>query len=173
MQVLLSRQILRRLQRELRRAGRQEIGGLLMGQHVCDETFRVVDVSIQRSGGSDVCFIRDPKDHQAQLNSFFARTGADYARFNYLGEWHSHPSFQPLPSSTDLRTMQSIVENPDVGVNFALLLIVRRSKTATIEASVVAFRKHAAPLAVPLIIEEFRAESDSAFLKWLRRVIKL
>jgi [CysO sulfur-carrier protein]-S-L-cysteine hydrolase len=85
MQVLLSRQILRRLQRELRRAGRQEIGGLLMGEHVCDETFRVVDVSIQRSGGSEVCFIRDPKDHQAQLNSFFARTGADYTPFQLPG----------------------------------------------------------------------------------------
>lgn len=173
MQILLSHQVLRRLQRELRRAGRQEIGGLLMGEHVCDETFRIVDVSVQRSGGSEVCFIREPKDHQDQLNSFFARTGADYARFNYLGEWHSHPSFQPLPSNTDLRTMQSIVENPEVGVNFALLLIVRRSNTRTIEASAVAFRKHVVPLAVPLMIEEFRGELDSAFLKWLRRVFKL
>ena len=44
MQLLLPNPILKRLQRELRRASRSEIGGLLMGEHLGDETFRVADI---------------------------------------------------------------------------------------------------------------------------------
>jgi proteasome lid subunit RPN8/RPN11 len=73
-----------------------------MGEHVRDDIFRVVDISVQRSGGSQSCFIRNPTDHQAQLQDFFARTSEDYSRFNYLGEWHSHPSFTAAPSITDI-----------------------------------------------------------------------
>src|SRR5205085_975294 len=78
MQLLLSAPIVKRLKRELHRAGRREIGGLLMGEHIRDELFRVVEISVQRSGGSHACFIRHPKQHRKQLKKFFAKTGEDY-----------------------------------------------------------------------------------------------
>ena len=99
MHLLLTPKILKRLRRELRRAGEREIGGLLMGEHVLDEMFRVTEISVQRAGGSEACFVRDPASHKTQLEKFFADTGADYSRFNYLGEWHSHPTFEAVPSS--------------------------------------------------------------------------
>ena len=63
------------------------------------------------------------RDHQGALASFFARSGNDYARFNYLGEWHSHPSFDLAPSRTDIAAMSRLVEEP--GMTFAVLMIVR------------------------------------------------
>jgi integrative and conjugative element protein (TIGR02256 family) len=171
MQLLLAPQIIKRLKRELRRAGRQEIGGLLMGEHLRDEIFRVVDISVQRAGGSDACFIRDPSDHKVQLEKFFAQTGNDYARFNYLGEWHSHPSFDAIPSSTDVQTMQSIVDDPDVGANFLVLLIPKLGSRKRIEATATVFRARTLPLAVSLL-----AESDpdiqrrGTVSRWLRRI---
>jgi integrative and conjugative element protein (TIGR02256 family) len=153
MQLLLAPQVIRRLQRELRRAGRREIGGLLMGEHVGDELFRVVEISVQRSGGTDACFIRHPRDHKAQLEKFFARTGNDYARFNYLGEWHSHPSFEPIPSGTDLQTMQLIVEDSDVGVNFLVLLVCKRAADGVIKATAVVFRAATEALRIPVVTE--------------------
>jgi integrative and conjugative element protein (TIGR02256 family) len=153
MQLLLPSQLIRRLERELRRAGSREIGGLLMGEHVRDALFRIVDISVQRSGGSHACFIRHPKDHEKQLKKFFARTGSDYTRFNYLGEWHSHPGFDPVPSATDVETMQSIVDDPNVGVNFLVLLVCRRATGGAIEATAVAFRAATEPLGVPVALE--------------------
>ena len=94
MKILLAPPIVKRLRRELRRAGNREIGGLLMGEDLGNGDFRVVEISVQRSGGTEACFIRNPEDHQTELDTFFARTGNDYSRFNYLGEWHSHPSFK-------------------------------------------------------------------------------
>jgi integrative and conjugative element protein (TIGR02256 family) len=125
MELLLPEAIAKKLHTALKVGGSQEIGGLLMGEHMAGDTFRVVDISVQTLQGTHSTFERDPDEHRAQLAEFFTRTGADYTRFNYLGEWHSHPSFEPLPSSKDMRTMRSIVSDPRVGVNFAVLIIVR------------------------------------------------
>lgn len=173
MQLLLPPKIIKRLRRELRRAGRQEIGGLLMGEHVRDEIFRVVDISVQRSGGSQACFSRDPKAHKTQLQEFFSRTGENYSRFNYLGEWHSHPSFEPLPSSTDIETMQSIVSDPSVGVNFMTLIIARLTSRATIELTATAFRVGVSPVAVPVSIEaDTQPPNEGTAGSWLRKIFR-
>jgi integrative and conjugative element protein (TIGR02256 family) len=173
MQLLVTRQVIKRLQNELQRAQEQEIGGLLMGEHLQDELFRVVEISVQRSGGSQACFTRDPSEHRAHLQRFFARTGEDYTRFNYLGEWHSHPSFDPSPSTTDLHTMQSIVNDPAVGVNFLILLIVKLSSNKKIEATAMAFRASTTPVTVQLLSgtnSQGRHEKTTAY-QWLRRII--
>lgn len=171
MQLLLPNKILKRLQRELRRAGRREIGGLLMGEHLGRETFRIVDISVQHTSGSEWCFIRNPSDHHSQLHEFFARTGENYSRFNYLGEWHSHPSCGSAASQTDVRTMQSIVEDPDVGVNFLVLLVCKRVAGHGIEATAMAFRAATLPLAVPVAFEdEIRSQPPSLAQRFWRLV---
>lgn len=173
MKILLSPQIVQRLRRELRRAGRGEIGGLLMGEDLGGELFRVVDISVQRSGGTHSCFIRNPKDHQKYLDDFFARTGQDYSRFNYLGEWHSHPSFAAVPSEPDIETMQSIVVDPDVGVNFLVLLIVKRSGKET-EATATGFTPQAMPFSIPLAAEqEENGPEKTGVSGWLRKIFRI
>jgi integrative and conjugative element protein (TIGR02256 family) len=139
-----------------------------MGEHQRDELFRVVDISVQRSGGSRVCFIRNPKDHESELNRFFARTGKEYTRFNYLGEWHSHPSFEAIPSHTDIQTMQSIVEDPAVGVNFLVLLISKLGRQNEIELTATAFRADTLPTSIPIMAEgDSQAERRGLALRWL------
>jgi integrative and conjugative element protein (TIGR02256 family) len=173
MQLLLAPQVSKRLERELRRAGRQEIGGVLMGEHLHDEVFRIVDISVQRSGGTQACFIRNPSDHQAHLQQFFARNGNDYTRYNYLGEWHSHPSFEPIPSTTDMHTMQSIVDDPAVGVNFAVLLITKLASNKRIEATAMAFRSGIPAMSVPLLTEaDGQAKCEGIAYRLLRKIFK-
>jgi integrative and conjugative element protein (TIGR02256 family) len=145
MKILLPCQVTETLREELRRAGRREIGGVLVGEHVDGETFRIVDISVQRSGGSLAHFVRDPAQHREFLDAFFEKTGHDYRRFNYFGEWHSHPMSRPLPSITDCETMTRIVADPDVGTNFAVLLVVRLHPWFGLQLSTTAFRPGASP----------------------------
>jgi len=157
----------------MRRARRREIGGLLLGEHIGDETFRLVDVTVQRSGGSSSHFLRDPAQHQPQLDSFFAETGRDFTRYNYLGEWHSHPSFEPLPSSKDIATMQAIVENAEVGVNFAVLIIARIGFVGGVQISSSLFRPSSRPEDVQIVMES-GAPAEGRFVKisrWIKRFI--
>lgn len=114
-----------RLASELGRAGRREIGGVLVGEHVGRNTFRIADISVQRDGGDRSCFIRRPEAHKGFMDDFFTRTGEAYERFNYLGEWHSHPSFTTEPSPTDVRQMMEIVTDGPDAPPFAVLMVVR------------------------------------------------
>lgn len=173
MQLLLTAPVIKRLESELRRARRREIGGLLLGEHLGGELFSVVDISVQRSGGTHSGFTRNPEEHEIQLEKFFTETGNDYARFNYLGEWHSHPSFEPIPSVTDLRTMQSIVEDPDVGVSFLVLMLCRlaSSRPCVIEVTATAFRAGSSHLAVPVSLEPERQKPKVTLAERFRRFL--
>jgi len=109
----------------LQKAGCRETGGILMGEHVAEDVFRVVDITVQQWPGGFASFIRALSGIESALRRFFRRTNCEYKLFNYLGEWHSHPSFALEPSSVDCESMLQIVQDPDVGANFAVLVIVR------------------------------------------------
>lgn len=150
MKILLPFHVLATLRGELAAARRREIGGVLVGEHVEHETFRVADISVQRSGGSNVHFVRDPAQHRDFLDKFFEGSGRDYQRFNYLGEWHSHPTMLALPSLTDCHTMANLVADPAVGANFAVLMIARLRPWLGLQLSATAFRAGTPPDAAQL-----------------------
>lgn len=108
----------------LREAGSREIGGILMAEHIGQNEFKVCDVTVHRRGAI-ASFVRLIEDAIGKLRLFFQRTDHDFRRFNYLGEWHSHPLFEPIPSETDNISMLEIVQDKSVGANFAVLLIVK------------------------------------------------
>jgi proteasome lid subunit RPN8/RPN11 len=152
MKLLLPQRIIKRLKRKL--CGRTaEIGGVIVGEHIAADTFRVIDISVQRRGGTAAHFVRDPAHHKVFLAEFFAKTGNDYTRFNYIGEWHSHPAFEPLPSGPDFATMYNLVEDSDVGVNFAVLIIVRLKGWRMLELSTTVFRAGVIPEAVSVELD--------------------
>lgn len=108
----------------LRKAGRREVGGILMGEHAGPNVFIVRKISVYRRGAF-ASFLRRVEDAIGSLQTFFRETDYDYARFNYIGEWHSHPSFEPCPSRTDDLSMLKIVQDETVGANFVVLLIAK------------------------------------------------
>lgn len=108
----------------LRKAGRREVGGILMGEHTGPNLFVVRELTVH-SRGAVASFVRRIEDAIGVLRAFFRKTQHNYTRFNYLGEWHSHPSFPPYPSSPDDLAMLQIVQDETIGANFVVLLIVK------------------------------------------------
>jgi [CysO sulfur-carrier protein]-S-L-cysteine hydrolase len=141
MRVELACDIEKRLRDALRKAGRREIGGMLLAEQLAPGRFCVVDFSVDPSSGSQGTFRRDPQTHRQTLDEFFKRTGRDFKRFNYLGEWHSHPSFSVRPSSDDIRTMTEIVGDEGSIISFAVLFIVRLRLRLWIEHSLTIFAR--------------------------------
>lgn len=168
MKLVLPSHLVERLKSELRRAESREIGGVLVAEHTGSATFRLADLSVQRCGGSRAHFVRDPAHSKAFLDEFFARTGNDYQKFNYVGEWHSHPLFEPVPSQKDLASMKEIVEDPNVGVNFAVLMIVSLANRSVLRLSATAFRPGVAPINVAVMTETGGVHQAG----WLERVIR-
>ena len=108
----------------LRDAGANETGGVLMGEQLAPGDFRLMDLTIAKRTGGPAHFERSPQEHCEELESFFGETGMDYGRFNYLGEWQSHPSDLPLPSGKDILSMRELLDE-DPHIPFAVLLICR------------------------------------------------
>jgi len=122
--LILRREMAERMRVALHRAGRREIGGVLMAEHTGPNQFEVLDLTIH-GRGTIAYFVRKVEEAVTHLKSFFVRVNNDYVRFNYLGEWHSHPSFELEPSEKDDISIREIVEDRDVGANFVVLLIVK------------------------------------------------
>lgn len=173
MKLLINKKTTNFLKSELRLAEEREIGGILVAEHRQDEVFSIAGISVQRSGGTGSRFVRDPAHHTEFLSRFFSQTGHDYTRYNYIGEWHSHPSFSVLPSIEDCTTMQAIVSDPRVNVSFAILLVVRLQAFGLLKLSATAFRVGHQPENVDLASETWRWPGSSfrqARSKVIRRI---
>lgn len=139
MKILLPEEIGCKLTKALNKAGSKEIGGILMGEYVSEGVYRIKDLTIQSDGGTSSFFVRLVEGIRNPLQRFFRQTGYDFTRFNYLGEWHSHPTFTLLPSSTDCKSMWEIIEDPNVGANFTVLMIVRLDNMQCLEGTITVF----------------------------------
>ncbi len=122
--LVLPSEVSKAISTALSKAGAREIGGVLMAEHIGYNEFVVRDITIHRRGAF-ASFVRRIEDAIGRLRLFFDRAGHDYTRFNYIGEWHSHPSFTPEPSTRDDLSMRQIVQDRTVGANFAVLLVVK------------------------------------------------
>lgn len=137
--VVLNSRCVRKLKRALLAAGSNEIGGVLAAEQVGDGRFLVVDLSVQRNGTSSH-FKRDPVQHREFIRRFHKRMGHRPERFNYLGEWHSHPSFPATPSDVDFRQMQDLVEDEEQQSTFLVLMIVKLGLDGELRGSAHGFR---------------------------------
>ena len=125
MKVILPSDQIRKLTTALARAGSSESGGQLFGEQLAPSRFRVTDLTVQSRPGSFASFIVDLVEAGRAAVAFFRRTRHDYSRHNYIGEWHSHPSFAVEPSPKDSNTMRGLVAAEDFAGSFAVLMIVR------------------------------------------------
>jgi proteasome lid subunit RPN8/RPN11 len=150
MQVEIADHVKGKLRGALRAAGSREIGGVLMGEQIAPGHFRVVDLSIDSQTGGRAHFVRSSEAHAEALSAFFHETGHQYDRFNYLGEWHSHPRFAVTPSAQDVASMIDLVEG-ERGIEFAVLLIVRLRWWRRIFCSCTLFCRSANPSPVDIL----------------------
>lgn len=145
MRVELAPGIERRFRVALRNGRRREIGGMLFAEQLRPGRFRIVDFSLDVFSGSHTSFRRDPLTHRKMLDEFFRQTGRDFERFNYLGEWHSHPAFSVHPSAEDVCAMTDIVQEASSVITFAVLLIVRLRLKIWIDHSLTIFARDQRP----------------------------
>ena len=102
-------------------AGLLEAGGLMMGEKVGENTFRVMDASL--TIGEPYRYHLDPAEHRAFVEAFRAKF-PDGSRFGLIGSWHSHPSGDPKPSASDLQTLKDTMAHPSTDLAFKVPLIV-------------------------------------------------
>ena len=153
MNVFVPKDISNKIKEELEKAGEKEIGGILLGEHTNENEFKVCEISVQRFGGNFAFFERIAQSVIGPIRNFFDRTGHNYKKFNYLGEWHSHPSFMPRPSRIDDDTMQELINDDKLGANFIVLMIVKLGRGKRIEGTVTIYQMDKEPFLGNLFLQ--------------------
>ena len=125
MELHLPREQAARMRDAVHRGGVREVGGQLFGEQMAPSEFRVMQVTVQARRGTVARFVVDVLQAGRDALAFFRRTRHEYRRFNYIGEWHSHPLFALIPSDADVATMRGLVSNPTFRGTFAVLMIVK------------------------------------------------
>ncbi|MEP1353723.1 MAG: Mov34/MPN/PAD-1 family protein [Tateyamaria sp.] len=141
----------------LRKGGIREIGGWLVAEQIAPGEFELVGFTVDLEVGTHDRFHSVPSLHTEQLDQLLALNGNRVGRVDYLGEWHSHPTFPPVPSEMDMAAMIDMVENS--GPSFAALVIVRLFGTARIEATLTTFQRGLPPVNGRLIIDDAGSET--------------
>jgi len=126
-QIIIPNRIARQITRALIAAGPFKTGGIMLGEHTGHDCFRISEITVQEEYGSENSFTRRVEEIRDKSYAVFRRNGMNCSRFNYLGEWHSHPASNLEPGLRDELTMMEIVGDRLVGANFAVLMIVKMS----------------------------------------------
>ena len=139
MKLRIGKKTIKEWQKALKKAGDREIGGILFGEHIEDSDFKVIQATKQNKGGNQTHFQRDASKAIKDIGRLNARYKNNHERFNYLGEWHSHPNVPALPSAQDEATMRQLLVESDATVNFLVLIIIRLNNNKNIEMSAHAY----------------------------------
>lgn len=99
-----------------------ESGGIVLGYVHEDNNIYILKVSQPNTSdkASRYGFERDKKAAQIIVNSKFYESEG---KVIYLGEWHTHPEPNPLPSSVDIKMIKQQYKNNKINEVFLILLI--------------------------------------------------
>lgn len=138
----------------LETGGLREIGGWLAAEQLAPGKFELVGFTVDLDVGTHNRFDSLPTTHGAQLDGILTANADRSGRVDYLGEWHSHPTFPPVPSDIDIAAMTRMVE--ESGPSFAALLIVRLLGAAVLQATITTFQRGLPPEQGQLITDQDR-----------------
>lgn len=154
--VILSDRVVAKMRDGIPRAGLLEVGGLMMGENVADNVFRVLDISL--TVGEPGRYYLDPAEHQSFVDEFRGEF-CDEGRFRLIGSWHSHPSGDPEPGKRDLQTLRATMAHPSTDLAFKVLLIACLDANAQLRAGGVVLTREPKVLSkIEVVIEPERAQ---------------
>lgn len=109
--------------------GMYESGGILLGKRTTDgKKYIITEITEQnqfdRSG--PLFFIRDRIAAQHKINDLWIESKG---LVNYIGEWHTHPCRNPMPSIIDLVLMQKIFREKSNVWDEAIMIIVGQQRS--------------------------------------------
>ncbi|MCT3125932.1 Mov34/MPN/PAD-1 family protein [Lactococcus cremoris] len=101
-----------------------EVGGLLFGKiDIKNSVVSVEHIEMVKSKKIfKLSYIRSNKIAQQIIDHIWRKSDG---LFNYLGEWHTHPNIEPVPSNTDKSTiLKQTLEKNSLYFPYTILLII-------------------------------------------------
>jgi integrative and conjugative element protein (TIGR02256 family) len=118
--IIFSKEVISLMTKRLQRCAKSpEVGGLLLG-YIRETHFDVRCITIPYP--KDICrrtaFYRNDEKHIIFLEETLKKSNG---RIVYLGEWHTHPEKNPIPSSIDIQEWNHIKSTRNYPLVFLIL----------------------------------------------------
>ncbi len=124
MKIIIPKKLTKKIFNQVKKGKLNETKGALFARKISDDIFEVDDVYIESKVGS-FAFVElvNNKKYQVYQKSYHKKNGYDYVNHNYIGDWHSHPSFELYPSSYDMAEVKSDLKKSNA--KFLVQVIVK------------------------------------------------
>ena len=102
----------------------KEAGGILIGREVISTNNLIIDQMTEpmpRDKRNRFRFLRRDNGHIEYFEQLYCENENIYG---YVGEWHTHPEFNPTPSSVDISSVINIYHLPNNNLPFIILCII-------------------------------------------------
>lgn len=125
MKIIVKNEVANKIKKVVKKAGKNEIKGACFAAKIDDNVFEIEDVYISKIGSFSFSNLVISFKYRMFENKYFKKHNYDYERHNYIGDWHSHPSFELVPSSYDKEEV--IDELSKSNAHFLIQIIVKVS----------------------------------------------
>ena len=124
MKIIVEKEIANKIRKAVQKAGFNEIKGACFAAKLDNDIFEIEDVYISPKIGS-FSFSNLVISFKYRLfeNRYFKKHNYEYEKHNYIGDWHSHPLFELIPSTYDKEEV--VDELKKSNAHFLIQIIVK------------------------------------------------
>jgi len=100
----------------------------LFAKRLDDDTYEIDEVYLERRVGS-IAFVKLYNNHRYKRFQarYHKKHKFDYRKHNYIGDWHSHPSFECVPSGFDMMEVEMDMQESNADFLIQVILKVERN----------------------------------------------
>lgn len=124
MKIILTKEVSRKIKEKLLSSGLLESKGACFAHYVDKNHYEVIDTFISDyKGTSTFTKLLINRRYKRFEKEFYKKHKYDYKNYNYIGDWHSHPLFECVPSNYDICEAKNELDNSNG--NFLIQIIVK------------------------------------------------
>jgi len=129
LEIIIPKEITLRLIKQISKYSPLETKGALFAEDLGNDTFKIDEVYLEPKPGTTT-FVKLYINHEYvtfQKNYHKLRKN-NFSKYNYIGDWHSHPLFECFPSSYDVSEVEKDMKQSNAIFLVQLILKVLKGK---------------------------------------------
>ena len=127
--IIIPKRIRKIIYENVKKHSPNETKGALFACKKDDSTFEIEDIYIEPSVGS-FAFVKlyNNKSYKRFCQKYFSKHEDEDNVHNYIGDWHSHPSFSCYPSSYDKQEVEEDLRQSNALFLIQIILKIEHNK---------------------------------------------
>lgn len=129
MKIIIPKNFSNKIFERIKETAPNETKGALFAQKINDNLYVVDDVYFEKKVGS-FAFVElyNNKIYQQFQRKYHEKHNNDFKNHNYIGDWHSHPSFECYPSGFDQLEVQADLQQSNARFLIQTILKIKDDK---------------------------------------------